>query len=316
MVKIPSAFPALLLGLLLGAAGSYLFSESLLPEQGSMEEKAARLEVKLRSAENRIAALESDPSTTRPKRTLQDEVRSIAEDIRAGRNVTPDDIFRASQPLLRDLAPLFERMRLREQQARMDSVSGEMARKYSLTPSQQEDLSRWFESRAESTAKAWNDLLTRDGTRLIDLTRAVHEMRPDEGLDAFMAGMLTGDKLKRFQADRLSERAHRVQQEADTRTERLDKIVSLDTRQRDQVFGIMARSSRDYDPAMRMEGETGTIPGTSATGWQGALSVLRPDQRSALEAERERRRVEAEKDLQELGLALPEGWDFLDPDVF
>jgi hypothetical protein len=34
-------------------------------------------------------------------------MRNIGDDIRAGRPVTPEDIFRASQPLMRDLAPLF-----------------------------------------------------------------------------------------------------------------------------------------------------------------------------------------------------------------
>ena len=46
------------------------------------------------------------------------------------------------------------------------------------------------------------------------------------------------------------------------------------------------------------------------------LAVLRPDQRAAYEAERQRRRDEAAKDLQSVGLTLPENWNLLEQDGF
>ena len=42
------------------------------------------------------------------------------------------------------------------------------------------------------------------------------------------------------------------------------------------------------------------------------LSVLRPDQRAAYEAERKRRREEAAKELAAIGLTLPGDWEMLD----
>ena len=85
--------------------------------EGSPEERATWLEVELKKAQNRIAALEAaDPRGRRkPGRTFADGARNIAEDIRDGRPVSPDDLFRATQPLLRDLSPLFDRMRVREE---------------------------------------------------------------------------------------------------------------------------------------------------------------------------------------------------------
>ena len=150
-----------------------------------------------------------------------------------------------------------------------------------------------------------------------DLMRASRDIRPDEGLDEFMAGTLSGDKLTAFKTERMAERAERVQQEADMRVQRLDGIVKLDDTQRDQVFGIMARSSRDYDPGMQLEGIGGDIASTPGGGRQGAmLSVLRPDQREAYEAERQHRRDEAAKELGEVGLSLPPSWDLLDEEDF
>jgi hypothetical protein len=305
----------LCIGLFVGAMGTKLFISSMPGEKGSPEEHAARLEVELKKTRNRLAALEADPRTRRdkPGHTFSDKVRSIGEDIREGRPVTPEDIFRASQPLMRDLAPLFDRMRVRGEKERVDRLSGEFARKYDLTASQQEALRRWFEQKSEENAKRWSDMISQEGTRLVDVMRASQDFRMDEGLDPFMERMLNGEKLAEFKTTRMAERVERVQQYADARTQRLDNIVKLDDVQRDQVFGIMARNSRDYDPAMKLEGGAGEIGAAPAGDTrQAMLSILRPDQRTAYEAEQERRREETRKDMEAIGLTLPPEWDALD----
>jgi len=309
----------LVIGLVVGGVGSTLFRQSMPGAEGSPEERADKMEVELKRAQNRIAALEdSDPRGRRkPGRTFADGARNIAEDIREGRPVSPDDIFRASQPLLRDLAPLFDRMRVKQQQQRIESMTGELARKYDLTPQQQESLKQWFEQKSEADAKRWSDLVAQDGTRLEDVMRASRDVRPDDGLDPFMEKTLSGDKLTAFKSERMAQRAERVQQDADMRVQRLDTIVQLDDTQRDQVFGIMARGSRDYDPAMKLEGVGGEI-GATATGdrQQAMLSVLRPEQRTAYEAEQQRQRDEAAKNMEAIGLTLPPNWDPLDGNDF
>lgn len=309
--SIRSMLP-LVIGLAVGGAGATLFLQSLPGSEGSPEERANKMEVELKRAQNRIASLEAaEPrGHRRPGRTFADGARNIAEDIREGRPVSPDDIFRASQPLLRDLAPLFDRLRVKQQQQLTDSMSGELARKYNLTPQQQESLKQWFGQKATEDAKRWSDLVAQDGTRLEDIMRASRDVRPDDGLDGFMEKTLSGDKLAAFQTARMGERAERVQQDADTRVQRLDSIVTLDTAQRDQVFGIMARGSRDYDPAMKLEGVGGEI-GAASTGnrEQAMLAVLRPEQRTAYAAEQQRRRDEAAKNMEVMGLTLPADWD-------
>ena len=308
----------LVIGLAVGGMGATLFLQSMPGPEGSPEERTNKLEVALQRAQNRIATLEAaDPQRPRrkPGRTFADGARNIAEDIRDGRPVSPDDIFRASQPLLRDLAPLFDRMRVKQQQQMIDRMTGEWARKYDLTPQQQESLKQWFGRKATEDSKRWNELVSQDGTRLEDIMRASRDVRPDDGLDPFMEQTLSGDKLTAFKAERMTERAQRVQQDADTRVQRLDSIVTLDDTQRDQVFGIMARASRDYDPAMQLEGAGGNI-GTSISGnrQQAVLSVLRPDQRTAYEAAQQTRRIEAAQNMAAIGLSLPADWDMLNDD--
>ncbi|RYD46411.1 MAG: hypothetical protein EOP83_29725 [Verrucomicrobiaceae bacterium] len=231
--------------------------------------------------------------------------------------MSPEDIFRASQPLMRDLAPLFDRMRVKGQEQMIDSMTGELARKYDLTPQGQEQLKQWFRKKAEEESKRWNEMVASDGTRLQDVMFAAQNIRPDEGLDSFMPSILSPEKLEAFKTERLAERAERVQREADMKVQRLDGVVGLDEAQRDQIFGIMARTSREYHPDMMLEGAQGEIGVTPGGDRQTAiLSVLRPEQRVALQAERERRRTEAAKDLEAIGLSLPPSWEMFDESDF
>jgi hypothetical protein len=304
--------------------GATLFLESLPGSAGSPEERANKLEVELKRTQNRLAALEGSgqerssralPAGNSSRPTITDGARRIAEDLRAGRPVTPDDIFKATQPLIRDLAPLFDRMRVKEQQQVIDRMAGELARKYNLTPEAQKSLQEWFKQKSEAEAKRWNELLTADGTRFEDVVRRTNDVRMDDGLETFMPTILSGEKLTAFKTERLAERAQRIERDADMKVQRLDGIVALDEAQRDQVFGIVARTSPGYDPAMVPQGVLGQIGNTPGGDRKTAiLSVLRPDQRAAYEAEREKGRAEAAKEMGAIGLSLPKNWDVWDDD--
>ena len=314
----------LVIGLAVGGVGAVLFQESMPGAEGSPQDRANKLEVELKESRNRIAALEAEDTPSRNTRglferkkpgqaTTADGLRSIAERYRAGQPVTPEDLFRASKPWMRDISPLIDRMRVRAEKKAIDSLSGELARKYHLTPDQQAAMKVWYSKRSEEEAKKFTNLVNDDKSRLVDMIRMSQDTRPDEGIDAFMETVLTGEKLATFKAERLNDKAQRVQNEADAKVQRLNSIVPLSDAQRDQVFGIMARNSRDYDPAMALEGTAGQINAAPAGDKNAAiLSVLTPDQRVAYEAERSRRREEASKEMAEIGLAFPPEWDMID----
>ena len=296
-----------------------MFRASLVGPEGSAEERAARLEVELKKANNRIAALEDTDAHGRRKsmRTTKDSLREIRDRLQSGQEVTPEDVFRLTQPFMRDLAPLFERMRVREQKQMVERMTGEFARKYDLDARQQDALRKWFDAKAEDNAREWTRLVTQEGTRLEDLMKAARDVRTDDGLDEFMPQILTGDKLAAFQSQRMEERVQRVQNEADSKTERLNSIVSLDDTQRDQVFGIMARNSNDYLPSMQLEGGVSEIvTGNAGNKQQAIMNVLRPEQREAYQQEMQRRREEAAKDLKAIGLTLPADWDPIEMEDF
>jgi hypothetical protein len=292
----------LAVGLVVGGAGAVLFRDSLPGEKGSPEERITKLEVELRRAQNRVLSLEGG---RRSGRTVQDGLRELKESYEMGRLISPDDLLRTFQPWVRDLSPIFDRIRVRDEKRNADRIVGELTRKYDLTPGQQEALAKWFKQKAEDDAKRFSDLAGQPGTTLEDLMRETRDDRWDKGLDAHMESVLSGDKLANFKQERLVEKTDRVQGEADMRLARVDAVVNLDDGQREQVFNIMARGSPDYDPGMQLGGPVDNRN-------QEILTVLRPEQRQAWDAEKERRRNEAQAEMAEIGMTMPAGWDPLE----
>ncbi len=305
----------LVLGLVIGGAGAFLFQDSLPAEEGSTEARVAELEAQLQKATGRVAALEATEKyqASLVKAAAGDATRTIVEDVRAGRPVDLEDVFRTAKPALRLLAPLMDRARKKELKRHFESLSKQLADRYKLDDTQRAALKKWMEDKSNRDAAAFRDLVAQDSTGLEDMMRASRDVRPDDGLDEFMGGVLTGDALKQFKTDRMADRVKHVQYEADGKVARLDSIVDLDPAQEDQVFSIVARSSRDYDPGMQFEGVSADAsPGAGQTREEAILSVLRPEQRQRYDAARAERRAEAEKEMYELGLKLPPTWDMFE----
>lgn len=310
----------LAIGLGAGIAGAVLFMQSLPPEEGSAEDRAETAESELHKARTRIAEFEAEAGKSRTRlRDTSATARSIGQDIRDGRPVNLDDVFQAAKPWLRDLAPVFDRVRVRDQKRLFDEMLGGLAREYNLTESQQKNLKDWLDRKAEENAKSFSDVVMSEKTGLEDMIRASRDFGSRvEGLDQFMEGTLRGEALARFKEDRLQERADTVQREADRKVQRLSEFVELDEAQKDRIFVLMARGSPDFDPSMQFEGlgaDTGRlVPGQSRD--EAVLSVLRPEQRETYEEVRRQRLEEARKELSDLGLTLPDDWNLFDEDDF
>jgi hypothetical protein len=301
----------LVIGLAVGGLGVGLFQHSRPGEAGSPEKQIQHLESELQQARTRIAALEETrPRAARsPAQTAYDRGRAIAQRLRDGIPVSSDDLFRAAQPLLRDMSPLLERIVGQKFKRQSDSLMGELARKYDLNPNQQDTLQKWFSEKSRAEQKKWNDLISSDNTTYLQLVKSMRNDRTDEGLDAVMEGLLQGPQLEAFKAERLEERAQRVQFYADMQVQRINEIVRLDPAQTDRLFGIMAQSSPDYDSSIRLEGVTGEIAPANLHPRDALKSVLRPDQLAKYEDDRDRRLLEASREMNELGVQLPADWD-------
>ncbi|MEN8694101.1 MAG: hypothetical protein ACN4GG_04795 [Akkermansiaceae bacterium] len=307
----------LIVGVVIGVAGGLMFSKSLAPDQGSVEEALEIKERELAKANGRIRALIGDGARDR-KRTVRDNMRDVMERIQRGEEVSFDDVFATMKPWMRDMEPLFERMRQLNEDDFADRMVGEWAGEYSLSSAEKEKLREWFKERSRKRAEAFRDVVRSDQSGFVDFIQATeYDWRDAEGAEELMEGMLDGEELEQFKEERLTKRYDSVQDESYRNLNRLDEIVDLDPDQHDQVFGLMMRSSEDYQQGMEFEGmEAGTTQMDRAARWEAIDGILRPDQREQLESYREEKKADAEREMAKAGLSLPKNWELLENDRF
>jgi hypothetical protein len=178
----------LAIGLIVGGIGAFMFSQSLPPEEGSTEERLEKTAHELDKAQLEIAALRAEGKTGRPGRTTADGMRSIAEDIKAGRLVDVDDVFKTAKPWMRNLAPVFDRMRVRDQKKYFDTIAGEWAREYGLNRSEQNALEDWLGARAEENSAAFSAVIDDDSSGLEDMIRATRDFENGSTVSTNLSG--------------------------------------------------------------------------------------------------------------------------------
>jgi hypothetical protein len=308
--KLTSMLP-LALGVTLGASGAIMFQKTLPPEEGSPEEKIAQLQHELKKTRTELNEISDLIPRKRFGPTTHDGVRSIAFAMKTGQPVTPDDIFNAFKPLMRDLSPLTQRMSELEAKRRAESMAGEYARKYGLNDDQQKQLIEHLAANQNEHNKTISNLIESDHTSVRDFMEAERNFELDTGLDAFMAQQLKGEELQAFKTERITEKSERAQQDADLQVERIDNIVKLDEQQRHQMFLNMAQTSRHYDPQMQFEGlseGTKTLPANTSRE-DAMLSVLHPEQRAAYQQHKQEQLVNAQQEAAQLGLTIPHDWN-------
>jgi len=310
-MKIKQAL-GLIIGLIVGVVGGVLYSKSLPPEEGSLEDEYELVVNRLASAERRLMAFsryeKSDAGRTR------DALRDLAQDFKDGKDVSPDDVFATMKPWLREMAPIFERIREVNAEDWANTRTSEWARLYNLDQGERQQLEQWFQLRGEERAKDLTEVVESGDSGFVDFIKATeYDWRDAEGVEPVIEEMLEGDDLAKFREDRLNERAASVQNEADRNLSRLDDVVGLDDNQHRELFGVLSRSAQDYRPEVGASGEAGL----DLAGRDAAINgVLRPDQLEVLNEHRSNRRAEAEKEMGRLGMTLPENWDALERNPF
>jgi hypothetical protein len=313
--KLLSLLP-LLVGTAIGAFGATLILRSLAPTKGTPEEQVAILENQLKKANQQLRTWEDSSPRRRPRGDVRENLSRIAEALKEGREVSPDDIFQSFKPLLNDLSPLTRRFEEIEIKRSAEARAAEYARVYELSAAEQNQVFEHLFSYNNEQAKKVHEMLLSDRVGMHEYMKAVREQNRDTAADKIMESMLTGSKREAFIAERLTEKAEQVQNEADGKVKRINDIVKLDEQQSHQLFLNMAHSSRYYDPRMKFEGvQSGLQPSHQGKNQKQALmSVLRPDQKKAYEAHRKERLEKAREDASQYGVSIPDDWD-LDDDI-
>ena len=79
-------------------------------------------------------------------------------------------------------------------------------------------------------------------------------------IDEIMKAELNDDQYALYEREQLVEKTTRVQRQATSELDRLNRTLELTEEQEDQVFGILVQKSSEYDESMAIEGISATLP--------------------------------------------------------
>jgi len=306
----------LVLGLVVGCAGGYLFSKSQRPAPGSIQDRLELAEQEAAKSSREARALKA--YVERAEGSGSSKFRQLARDLKDGKEVSFDDILGSAKPWMRQVAPVMERVRKVNEAKWVDARVSEWARNYTLTVGQRNELREHFKKRSEENAERITEVINSDQSGFVEFVQATeNDWRDFEETNDLMEGFLKGEELEQFKEERLAKRVEAVQEEADRKLGRLDEIVTLNDEQQAELFRVMARGSEDYRPEVNPQDYRGATAPLDRVARDAAINgALTPDQREALNEHRENQLRKVAEQWELYQLAPPKDFDLLEGDIF
>ena len=306
----------LVLGLVVGCMGGYLFSKSQRPAPGSIQDRLELAEQEAAKSSREARALKA--YVERAEGSGSSKFRQLARDLKDGKEVSFDDILGSAKPWMRQVAPVMERVRKVNEAKWVDARVSEWARNYTLTVGQRNELREHFKKRSEENAERITEVINSDQSGFVEFVQATeNDWRDFEETNDLMEGFLKGEELEQFKEERLAKRVEAVQEEADRKLGRLDEIVTLSDEQQAELFRVMARGSEDYRPEVNPQEYRGATAPLDRVARDAAINgALTPDQREALNEHRENQLRKVAEQWELYQLAPPKDFDLLEGDIF
>jgi hypothetical protein len=306
----------LVIGLVVGLAGGYLFSKSQRPDPGSIQDRLEIAEQEAAKSGREARALKA--YVKRAEGSGSAEFRRLARDLKDGKEVSFDDILGSAKPWMRQVAPVMERVRKVNEAKWVDARVSEWTRNYTLTVAERNELREYFKKRSEENAEKITEVINSDQSGFVEFVQATeNDWRDFEGTSDLMESFLEGEELEQFKEERLAKRVDAVQEEADRKLGRLDEIVALSDEQQAELFRVMARGSEDYRPEVNPQDYRGETAPLNRMARDTAINgVLTPDQRKVLDEYRENQVREVAEQWERYQLAPPKDFDLLEGDIF
>ena len=306
----------LVIGLVVGLAGGYLFSKSQRPDPGSIQDRLEIAEQEAAKSGREARALKA--YVKRAESSGSAEFRRLARDLKDGKEVSFDDILGSAKPWMRQIAPVMERVRKVNEAKWVDARVSEWTRNYTLTLAERNELREYFKKRSEENAEKITEVINSDQSGFVEFVQATeNDWRDFEGTSDLMESFLEGEELEQFKEERLAKRVDAVQEEADRKLGRLDEIVALSDEQQAELFRVMARGAEDYRPEVNPQDYRGETAPLNRMARDTAINgVLTPDQRKVLDEYRENQVREVAEQWERYQLAPPKDFDLLEGDIF
>jgi len=134
--------------------------------------------------------------------------------------------------------------------------------KLGLSDSQTESIKDKMVSMVKEETKRFQSQLDDEDRSFGEIMESQGEFwsQNEPKINEIMKAELTDDQYATYEREQLVEKTSRVQRQATSELDRLNKTLELSEEQEDQVFGILVQKSSQYDESMAIEGIEATLP--------------------------------------------------------
>ena len=134
--------------------------------------------------------------------------------------------------------------------------------KLGLSDSQTESIKDKMVSMVKEETKRFQSQLDDENRSFGEIMESQGEFwsQNEPKINEIMKAELTDDQYATYEREQLVEKTNRVQRQATSELDRLNKTLELSEEQEDQVFGILVQKSSQYDESMAIEGIEATLP--------------------------------------------------------
>jgi hypothetical protein len=284
-------------GLICGAIGGYWYGQT---------QRAPQSQLELTAANETIAKLQADLNVAKESvgRLEQEKKSNIATAPAESGTTDINKLFNDAKPLLKQVTAAFEPQQKEMRKRLIEDQLKRMMGRVQLTPEQQAAFQTYLEQLGSQEQQRWQSVLDGNG-RLDQMMTMGRNNNPQKAVDEWAQQNLTGEQATAYQQSRLTEKAQQITDSANRRVEGLTSSLNLDQTQQDQVFDIMVKSDKNYDPSMQLEG----VANPSVQASSGDLSrddaimaVLNPEQKQKYESQQKERKQRSGGFWKALGL--------------
>jgi len=156
--------------------------------------------------------------------------------------------------------------------------------KLGLSDSQAESIQEKMVSMVKEGTKRFQSQLDDENSSFVEIMESQGEFwsQNEPEINEIMKAELSDDQYATYEREQLVEKTERVQRQATSELDRINKTLELSEEQEDQVFGILVQKSSEYDESMAIEGIEASLPESANAGditkEDAIRSVLNPEQ--------------------------------------
>ena len=169
--------------------------------------------------------------------------------------------------------------------------------KLGLSDSQTESIKSKMVSMVKEETKRFQSQLDDENRSFGEIMESQGEFwsQNEPKINEIMKAELSDDQYATYEREQLVEKTSRVQRQATSELDRINKSLELSEEQEDQVFGILVQKSSEYDESMAIEGIEATLPESAnvedITKEDAIRSVLNAEQTEKYNERLENRRI-------------------------